>query len=178
LLLEEVRRRVPYDAFWKEWIKTARAKAGGMASPKPIEDEPEIVKDGMEKTAQVLKYDSFEGLLYGVVLEPDSVDAQDDVICKEEIQKTAHGWMAQSQLYDLQHESVVQKSDARVVESYVAPQDIVYEHEGMTVTVKAGSWVVVTKLLDDDLKKLAQAGEIGFYSVRGFGNRKEMGNGN
>ena len=174
LLLEEVRRRVPYDAFWKEWIKTARAKAGGMTSPKPA-----IEKQGVEinQLTEVVKYDEFKGLLYGIVMEPDTKDAQGDVTSEEEILKAAHGWMVRSQIYDLEHEDMVGKDEARVVESYITPQDVVYEHEGGKTTVAKGSWVAVTKLLDEGLKDLAKAGEIGFYSIRGYGHRKELDDG-
>ena len=172
LLLEEVRRRVPYDAFWKEWIKTARAKAGGMTSPKPVEKQDVEI----DRKTEIVKYDEFEGLLYGVVMEPDTKDAQGDVTSEEEILKAAHGWMVRSQVYDLEHEDMVGKDEARVVESYVTPQDVVYEHEGGKTTVAKGSWVAVTKLLDEGLKDLAKAGEIGFYSIRGYGHRKELDN--
>ena len=155
-----------FEDFQKQLTALCRRKGELFvaALPKAWEVEKGLV--------ELVKYDEFQGLLYGVVLKPEIADAQKDIMSAIEIEKTAHGWMAKSRMYDYQHAAVLEGGEAVVVESYIAPCDLSYE-EGGKVVVK-GSWVVVTKLLDEGVKDKFRVGRIGAYSIRGFGKRRPV----
>ena len=101
-----------------------------------------------QKEVKVLAKEADEQkLAYGIVYEPDTVDAHGDFMTAAEIDK--------------QHD--FQGGVGEVVESYVAPAD--FEMNGETI--KKGSWVLVTKASEavwDEIKK----GEITGYSMAGI----------
>lgn len=122
-----------------------------------------------EKQVRVLvnKEDSAEKLVYGVVYEPDSIDAHEDFMTAEEIEKAAHTFMKDYRNLDKQHDFV--PGAGEVVESYVAPDDFTVGGE----TIKKGSWVLVTKATDEVWEAI-QKGEITGYSMAGTAEAIEV----
>lgn len=110
-------------------------------------------------------------ITYGVVLEPDSVDLQGDVMKAIDIELSAHEWMIESQVGGDMHESIV--DGAAVVESYIAPCDIVVKTAGGEETIMAGSWVLAMKWPQEVWKRI-EKGELTGYSVGGQGVRISM----
>jgi len=106
----------------------------------------------------------FEGLIYCVVLEPDSEDLQGDVLRFDTIQKAAHTFLSK---YRVIGDSHVRVADAEVVESYVAPVDFVVQSE----PIKKGSWVMTIKINDPELRSQVLEGEITGLSIGGVGER-------
>ncbi len=70
-------------------------------------------------------------IVYGIVLEPNAVDAHGDVVDENAIEEAAHYFMLESGVIGIEHSN---RANAKVVESYVAPQDIEIED----VKVKKG----------------------------------------
>jgi len=109
----------------------------------------------------LMKDDAEKRLLYGVVYEPGAVDAHGDTMNAEEIEKMAHEFMAHYRAIDKEHNLIA--GAGSVVESYIVPADFIIG----TTTVKAGSWMLVTKasqeIWDDYLN-----GEITGYSMYGI----------
>lgn len=109
----------------------------------------------------IAKTDSEEQrLVYGIVYEPDELDAHGDFMTSEEIEKAAHQFLKDARNVDKQHN--FQKGYGEVVESYIAPQNFQVGEE----TVKKGSWVLVTKASEEiwnDIKN----GKITGYSMAG-----------
>lgn len=140
--------------------------------PTPIEsdvpDGTEVIEKAWE--VEIVKADEEKRLLYGVALEPQTKDSQNDTVDETEIEKAAHGFMIKSRLMDLQHKEVVDPKKATPVESYIALVDM--EIGGKPI--KRGSWIVVTKIFDDEIWKMVKRGEIRGYSIRGFGKRKPV----
>lgn len=68
-------------------------------------------------------------LVYGIVYEPDTVDAHKDFMTSAEIEKAAHGFLKDAREIDKQHD--FQGGVGEVVESYVAPAD--FEMNGETI---------------------------------------------
>lgn len=122
-------------------------------------------KDGSYRVP-IFKFDSFRGLVYGVVLEPGTIDSQNDTTSEIEIEKACHDFMLRGHRLDLQHRRDVQDDEAVVIENYIAPVDF--------GDVTKGSWVMGVLLKTEELKKQAQDGDIGFFSIRGTGVRKEV----
>jgi len=103
----------------------------------------------------------------------DWVDSQNDRMEIPEIEKMAHAWMSNSQNYDIQHQILdVAKSEAHIVESFIAPIDINWPlPDGSTKFVTKGSWVVATKF-GPTLWPRVKSGLLKAYSIRGKGIRK------
>lgn len=118
--------------------------------------------------AEIVRKNEFKKIVYGRALVPDKEDSQGDVVSKEDIELTAHNFLInmQSQMYDkpsligLQHQ--VFKDIGYVVESYIDPID--------------GSWVLGTKITNDDVWGKVMSGEITGYSIGGAGERVPMEN--
>ncbi|MEM5020369.1 XkdF-like putative serine protease domain-containing protein [Bacillus subtilis] len=114
-----------------------------------------------QKEVKVLVKEADEQkLVYGIVYEPDTVDAHGDFMTAAEIEKAAHGFLKDAREIDKQHD--FQGGVGEVVESYVAPAD--FEMNGETI--KKGSWVLVTKASDEVWEQIKK-GEITGYSMAG-----------
>ena len=114
-----------------------------------------------QKEVKVLTKEADEQkLVYGIVYEPDTVDAHGDFMTAAEIEKAAHGFLKDAREIDKQHD--FQGGVGAVVESYVAPADFVINGE----LIKKGSWVLVTKASEEIWEEIKK-GEITGYSMAG-----------
>ncbi|MCY8085975.1 XkdF-like putative serine protease domain-containing protein [Bacillus inaquosorum] len=114
-----------------------------------------------QKEVKVLAKEADEQkLVYGIVYEPDTVDAHGDFMTAAEIEKAAHGFLKDAREIDKQHD--FKGGVGAVVESYVAPAD--FEMNGETI--KKGSWVLVTKASEEIWEEIKK-GEITGYSMAG-----------
>lgn len=117
----------------------------------------------------IKKLNDAKQLVYGVVYEPfdgKTVDAHGDYATAEEIEKCAHNYLENHQEISLQHEERINKL-ARPVESFIAPCDYKVGDE----TIKKGSWVMVTHVLDKALWEAVESKELDAYSIEGFGQQ-------
>jgi hypothetical protein len=113
-----------------------------------------------------------KGLVYGIVYEPDKHDTQGDWTSAEEIEKAAHNFLplalakGNAGWTDINHKDAVQ--DVEVVESYIAQSDFTFP---TNESVKKGSWVLVARVNNPELRKSIEDGEITGYSLEGMGRR-------
>ncbi len=109
-------------------------------------------------------------LVSGIVLEPETTDGQGDIYSSDEIRKTAHEFMANysGQGNGLMHKSFGEDS-LRIVESYLAPVDFTINKQ----SVKKGTWVMTSLILDDKLWSLVKKGKLTGYSIRGVSAIRE-----
>ncbi len=98
----------------------------------------------------------------GVVLEPETVDAQADIYSADEVRKSAHIFMAQFRNAGLQHQTLV-NDKVRIVESYLAPVDM--ELNGQVV--KSGTWILGVIVDDDKIWADVKSGKITGFSIGG-----------
>jgi len=147
----------------QRWLIWRNPKEGG----KPQKINVQSGKITKEYHAAILKADEEQRLVYGVVLEPDTVDSQGDTISADEIEKAAHRFLVKSRVVGDRHSK---KAKAEVVESYIAPID--FEWGGQKV--KKGSWVLGVHISDDRLWNAVKKGEYQSFSVGGFGVREEV----
>lgn len=116
-------------------------------------------------TTMITKVDNTKRLVYGIVLEPDTVDAQFDLVPMQVVEDAAHDFLAKfnkaSQL-GVMH-TLFGELGISLVQSYIAPVD--FELNG--VQVKVGTWVMVVKVFDDALWERIQNGEITGFSIGG-----------
>lgn len=124
-------------------------------------------------TIDISKSDDEAQIVYGVAMEPDTPDGSEheDMISAEEIEKTAHRFMAeygeQEAEMGLEHAFVVNRKSVRVVESFIAPADFKLNKK----KVKKGSWVVAAHVADDELWKAVTDGQFTGFSIGGKGMR-------
>lgn len=108
-----------------------------------------ITKPQMTTPVRILKSDENHKTITYVILEPESVDRNWDIITADEIIKTAHEFALNlSEKYiNMNHLPNTKQHWVMFVESFVLPVPLVY---GMDV-VKAWSWLVAFKFYDEDL---------------------------
>ncbi len=103
-------------------------------------------------------------LVYGVVLVPDEVDSQGDIMPSDVVEEAAHDYLASSRALSKMH---VEPATASVVESYTAPCDVRLGTE----EVKKGSWVIAVKVADPELWEGIRSGTYSGFSVGGLAER-------
>lgn len=125
-----------------------------------------FIKEDYNYTLEVefAKTDEDKRLVYGIVLAPNEIDTQNDMIFPEEIEKAAHNFLQQSRVLGEQHETV---ADSEIVESYITPEDTILQEQ----EVKKGTWIVVSKVHSDELWKDIKDGIYTGYSIGGTGKR-------
>lgn len=117
-----------------------------------------------------------ERFVLGIVLEPDVVDAQNDVESPDEIRKAAHRFMEQYGNLGTQHTEIV-TGKLRILESYVAPSDFQLDADDEASKVRKGSWVMGIRVVDDDLWTKVKKGEFTGFSIGGSAYRTELPSG-
>lgn len=130
-------------------------------------DIEQLEKRELEKAyVTVLKAEEEEeNTVFGIVLEPETVDSQGDIYSAEEIRKTAYRFMERYQQFGLQHEELV--SMILPLESYIAPVD--FEVNGQNV--KKGTWLLRVRVLDEDIWSRVKSGELTGFSIGGSAMR-------
>lgn len=122
-----------------------------------------------ERDIQVIKLEHEQRVVRGVVLEPDVVDSQDDIMTSGEIEKAAHGFMVEVQrgvgAIDDTHAEA--PADAVIVESFLAPVEF---SEGEQ-TIRKGSWVLAVKVFDEELWQSVKSGDRTAFSIHGRAER-------
>jgi hypothetical protein len=130
-------------------------------------EKVEITKEGetLNEDVELLSVEHLskgdQQIVYGIVYEPDTKDAQGDQASEEEIRKAAHGFMEKAQNIKLMHKG--KNVNVKILESFLAP----VEFEVGKRTVKKGSWVLATRVLDKKLWKSIKEGKLTGYSMAG-----------
>ena len=112
------------------------------------------------------KRDDDQRLVTGIVLEPDEVDAQNDTISADVIEKAAHNFLKQfnsSTKMGLMHEKF-DNLGIDLVESYVTKEDTPIGGN----PVKAGSWLMTVRITSDKLWGDVKAGRLTGFSIGGI----------
>lgn len=145
---------------------------GGMATM-PVEQMKALLgKDPrVEKRAvRLLKADGAGGkdkqVVYGIVLEPETVDSQGDVYSADEVEEAAHRYLEDFRNAGLMHKVLVNQ-DAKVVESYIAPCDCTMGEQ----KIKKGTWMMAMHVLDPKLWGSIKSGELTGFSIGGSAQR-------
>lgn len=103
-----------------------------------------------------------ERYVLGIVLEPETVDAHNEIYSAEEIRTAAHGFMADYRGIGVMHQFLV-NGDVALLESYLAPTD--FEIGGRRI--KKGAWLIALRILSDGLWRQVKSGEFTGFSVGG-----------
>lgn len=104
-----------------------------------------------------------ERFVFGVVLVPDEVDAQQDTYTAEEIRKAAHSFM---EFFGGRVKLMHQGSPVegiKVLETYLTKVE--ETHAGETFPI--GTWLLAVRVVDDDLWQMVQTGAFQGFSIGG-----------
>lgn len=115
----------------------------------------------------ILKTDE-ERFVLGIVLEPETVDAQKDIYSASEVRDAAHKFMADFQNLGLMHREIV-TGRVKILESYVAPAEFALDG----TAVKKGTWLLAVRVTDDALWKEIQTGGLTGFSIGGNAVREQ-----
>lgn len=107
-----------------------------------------------------------EHYVLGVVLEPDTTDSQGDIYTAETIRETAYLFMEEYQNIGLQHSGLINDS-VKILESWIQRDDATIGGQ----SVKAGTWMLAVRVIDDDLWQAVKDGRITGFSIGGTGRR-------
>lgn len=130
----------------------------------------EVLASPVSKSARVRFLKAEDGLsapveeryVLGVVLEPETVDAQGDIYSPEEIRASAHNFLENYGAIGLQHTEIV-TGKIKILESYIAPADFVIGGQ----SVKAGTWMLAVRVLDDAIWSGVKDGSYTGFSIGG-----------
>lgn len=107
-----------------------------------------------------------------VVLEPEVVDRNGDIVSADTITETAHDFVLNlaEKAVNVDHKENTDVPDAQFVESYILPADLEgTDPDGVEYVITAGSWMVGIKFSEtlwEDLLK----GKFTGISLEGTGN--------
>ena len=130
-----------------------------------VGDSSELGEQKFERMVPIiplLKAKKEEHIVYGIVYEPDTEDSQGDEASAEEIRKAAYQFMEDVQTFKVMHKG--SNVRVRILENYIAPVDFKIEEK----SVKKGSWVLVTRILDKKIWKAIKKGKLTGYSMAGY----------
>lgn len=126
----------------------------------------QVAKAAVSK-CPIIKTDKAAQIVYGVVLEPNTVDLQGDTLELDTIERAAHHYLIKSRVVGDSHS---RHAPAEVVESYLAPADL--ELGGQDI--KKGTWVMAVHVKDPELWARVERGEFNGFSIGGVGERNEI----
>ena len=130
----------------------------------PAEAQVDPARPVLEKTVPLLKGvdPDDERYVLGIVLEPETVDAQRDIYSAAEIRTAAHRFMEDFQDVGLMHRMRV-NGEVKIVESYLAPSDLTIADRA----IKKGTWLLGVRVLSDALWADVKEGRLTGFSIGG-----------
>lgn len=116
-----------------------------------------------QRYAAILKADEEKRLVFGVISEPDTVDKQGHVLSREEIARMARNF----ELYvrEFRDRHTRRKVKTEIVRSWIQEEDQMICGQ----LVKAGSWLLCVRVLDDEVWGKIKAGIYRAFSIGGRG---------
>jgi 2'-5' RNA ligase len=131
--------------------------------------EPTWTLSCMERTVEkatwmpIVKADD-RRLVTGILLQPETVDAQGDIYSEEVIANAAHEYLAAynaGTVVGLMHKDM--NRPLQLVESWLAPVPLVIEGR----LIKKGTWIATVRVLDDAIWQDVKRGKITGFSIGG-----------
>lgn len=117
---------------------------------------------------RIIKTDSENHYVTGIVYEPMEEDSHGNYMTAEEITKAAYWYAKNGDKVDIQH-SFEPLDNAAVVENWVAKADFKLGDE----VVKEGTWLMTVEVTDEGVWESIEKGEITGFSMGGLGNYSE-----
>lgn len=117
---------------------------------------------------RIVKTDSENHYVTGIVYEPMEEDSHGNYMTAEEITKAAYWYAKNGDKVDIQH-SFEPLDNAAVVENWVAKADFKLGDE----VIKEGTWLMTVEVTDESVWESIEKGDITGFSMGGLGNYSE-----
>lgn len=134
-------------------------------------EEQEEVEESTKFYVPIAKANDEERTITGVVLQPEVVDAQGDIMDAKVIRIAAHKFLSGYNVTTkpgLMHKDF--KPRFQIVESYLAPQELTINGK----KVAEGSWVMTMKVMDDKVWDQVKKGKLTGFSIGGKARVKKI----
>lgn len=103
-----------------------------------------------------------------LVLAPEQVDLHGDIYSADEVRKACHNYNQHSMKANLLH--LVETDTFSIVESYISQVEMVLGEQ----VIKAGSWLVVTQMNDDEIWEEVKNGNLTGVSIGGYAETEDL----
>ena len=164
--------RIPEKRGTGKWQKRSRLFIASSGVKKSLNVEwlepeaataelPAALAMAFDKRIPLLKTEE-ERYVLGIVLEPETVDAQKDIYSADEVREAAHRFMQEYRNIGLMHQGLV-NSRVKILESYLAPAPFALDG----TQIRKGTWLLAVRVLDEALWAQIKAGELGGFSIGG-----------
>lgn len=173
-LTEQESLRVTIEALEYGDEKYVRQATEIVKYPERLSKADEIVEKALSRETKVFKTDE-EHYILGIALEPlkemGDKDTQNDTYSADEVKQAAYRFMEDFGTLGLQHKVAV-NGRVRLLENWIARDDSKIDGQ----TVKAGTWLMGMRVVDEDLWKAIKTGEITGLSIGGYARRTPIDN--
>lgn len=141
------------------------------------EEKQKLKEQELEETVSkrlyvpIQKVNTEEKTITGVVLQPEIVDAQGDIIDENVIRIAAHKFLSnynRNTKLGLMHKDF--RPQFELYESFIAPVDLVIGNK----QVKKGSWIIVIHVLGSKIWKQVKDGKLAGFSIGGKAKVKKL----
>lgn len=127
-----------------------------------------------ELTGPIVFKDATKRIAYAAVLVPGEPDTDyplgEKILTADEVERVAHEWLASYRNVDIQH---TLNNVAVPVESYLLPMEMTVTAYNREMTLPKGTWILATKVLNDEVWEGIVTGKLTGYSVMGI-SRDEL----
>ncbi len=103
-----------------------------------------------------------------VAMLPDSTDLHGDYTSAEEVRKAKESFNSSLQRANLFHMAMTDTFE--VIESYIAPADMVLNSQAVT----KGTWLMTLQVKDDNLWELVKSGQVNGISIGAMAEVEEL----
>ncbi len=103
-----------------------------------------------------------------VAMLPDSTDLHGDYTSAEEVRKAKESFNSSLQRANLFHMVMTDTFD--VIESYIAPADMVLNSQAVT----KGTWLMTLQIKDDNLWEMVKSGQVNGISIGAMAEVEEL----
>ena len=131
--------------------------------PENLQEEQNCVEKQFQ--ISIAKSNEEQQTVTGIVLQPEVVDGQGDIMSADVIQDAAHAFLMnfnKKTKLGIQHQ-IFKASQLALVESWITPMNLVI---GVN-SVKQGSWIMTVKVLDSKIWEKVKQGAITGFSIGG-----------
>jgi hypothetical protein len=138
----------------------------GTSLPKkqPAAAQKSVPEESFNIDMRILRKSKKEQIVFGVVMEPEVPDGEDEITSAVEIEKAAHDYLKNQRVVKREHKD---STDCVPVESFIAPVDFTMKKE----KVLKGSWLMGVHIPDAKLWKQVEDGKLNAFSVGGSAER-------
>jgi len=120
-----------------------------------------------ELTGPIVMKDNTRQIAYAPILVPGEEDHDGETVTKEKIEEAAHEWMLSYRNVDIKH---TLNNVGVPVESYITPKELRVNNvfTGGEMVIPEGSWIMASKVLNEETWQDIEDGNLIGYSVMGI----------